>query len=79
MVLCLYNNIVSSSTVLDSLSVWNIFNADFDFIQSNEVVNFSNLSYLKRSENESVIWDFGDGNTSFDENPQHTYISRNKV
>lgn len=62
---------IASSTVLDSLSVWNIFNADFDFIQSNEVVNFSNLS----SNYESILWDFGDGNTSFDENPQHTYTS----
>ena len=28
---------------------------DFDFIQSNEVVNFSNLS----SNYESVLWDLG--------------------
>ena len=60
----LYNKLVS--TVLDSLSIWNIFNTDFDFIQSNEVVNFNNLS----SNYDSVLWDFGDGNTSSDEKPE---------
>lgn len=62
---------IASTTVLDSLTVWNIFNADFDYSQNINNVNFTNLS----SNYESVLWDFGDGNTSFDENPQYTYTS----
>ena len=51
--------------------VFNIFNADFDYSNNINTVNFTNLS----SNFESVLWDFGDGNTSFEENPQHTYTS----
>jgi len=60
---------IGSSTVLDSLAVWNIFNADFGFQQYNDSISFTNLS----SNYESVLWDFGDGITSTDENPTHTY------
>ena len=60
---------IGSNTVLDSLAVWNIFNADFGFQQFNDSVSFTNLS----SNYESVFWDFGDGITSIDENPTHTY------
>lgn len=60
---------IGSSTVLDSLGVWNIFNADFGFQQYNDSISFTNLS----SNYESVFWDFGDGITSTDENPTHKY------
>ena len=60
---------IGSSTVLDSLAIWNIFNADFTFNQIGDSVSFTNLS----SNYESVVWDFGDGQTSIDENPTHTY------
>jgi hypothetical protein len=60
---------IGSSTVLDSLSVWNIFNADFTYNQIGDSVSFTNLS----SNYESVLWDFGDGQTSTAENPTHIY------
>lgn len=60
---------IGSSTVLDSLGVWNVFNADFGFQQYNDSISFTNLS----SNYESVFWDFGDGITSTDENPTHKY------
>jgi hypothetical protein len=60
---------IGSSTVLDSLGVWNVFNADFGFQQYNDSISFINLS----SNYESVFWDFGDGVTSTDENPTHKF------
>ena len=62
---------IGSSTVLDSFGVWNIFNAELDFYQDNDSVSFTNLS----TNYESLVWDFGDGVTSFDENPNHVYTS----
>lgn len=60
---------IASNTVLDSLSTWNIFNAAFTSNEINDVVTFNNLS----SNYNSVLWDFGDGQQSIDENPLHTY------
>ena len=60
---------IGSSTVLDSLAVWNIFNADFSFMQNNDSISCTNLS----SNYESLIWNFGDGTSSFDEDPIHVY------
>ena len=62
---------IGTSTVLDSFRVWNIFNADFGFQQYNDSISFTNLS----SNYESVLWDFGDGASSFDENPTHLYTT----
>ncbi len=62
---------IASSTVLDSLATWNIFNADYSFTQFSDSVNFFNLS----SNYENVIWDFGDGSYSTVENPTHTYTA----
>ena len=60
---------IASNTVLDSLSNWNIFNAAFTSNEINDVVTFNNLS----SNYNSVLWDFGDGQQSINENPLHTY------
>ena len=60
---------VASSTVLDSVSVWNIFHANFEYSQNANTFNFFNQS----SNFENCIWDFGDGNQSIDIHPIHTY------
>jgi PKD repeat protein len=62
---------VASSTVLDSLAVWKIFNADFTHSANGNSVVFTNSS----SNYESLLWDFGDGNQSTDANPTHTYAA----
>ena len=62
---------VASKTVLDSVNVWNIFNSDFS---SNIFVD--SVSFLNMSSNyENVIWNFGDGNTSIDDNPHNIYAN----
>ena len=62
---------VASNTVLDSLSTWNVFNADFTIDTSSSPVFFTNLS----SNYDSLVWFFGDGNSSLDTNPNHYYSS----
>ncbi|MEZ4983145.1 MAG: T9SS type A sorting domain-containing protein [Saprospiraceae bacterium] len=43
--------------------------ANFDFEITDSLVVFENLSFNA----DSVVWDFGDGNTSNEFNPQHIY------
>ncbi|MCW5923741.1 MAG: PKD domain-containing protein [Saprospiraceae bacterium] len=45
-------------------------NADFSFSQNGATIDFSNQSSAT-----SFFWKFGDGNTSQQEDPQHTYAS----
>ena len=62
---------IGSSTVLDSLTVWNIFNANFNIQQINNSITCTNLS----SNYESLLWDFGDNTVSVNEDPIHTYTT----
>ena len=46
----------------------------FDFTMSNNTVSFTDLSWFDVGPaNTTWHWDFGDGNTSNDQNPVHTY------
>lgn len=62
-------------TVLDSLDRWHLHAlsdqtiAEFTFINNNYDVSFMNTS----THATSYHWDFGDGQTSIDSNPTHTY------
>ena len=62
---------IASNTVLDSLSIWNIFNADFNSMMIGDSVVFDNTS----SNYENVSWNFGDGYSSTIGSPNHTYSS----
>ncbi|MCO4813674.1 MAG: PKD domain-containing protein [Flavobacteriales bacterium] len=64
-------------TVFDSLDTWNIApmseftSADFAFTNNDPSVDFSNES----DHATSYVWSFGDGETSVDENPTHSYAA----
>ena len=62
---------IASNTVLDSLSIWNIFNANFTSITIGDSVVFNNNS----SNYENMLWYFGDGDSSTLFNPNHTYLN----
>ena len=62
---------VAANTVLDSLSTWNIFNADFEIDTSSNSIAFTNHS----SNYDSLTWFFGDGMQSNDVHPSHNYSS----
>ncbi|MEO0470454.1 MAG: PKD domain-containing protein [Bacteroidota bacterium] len=45
-------------------------------ICANEVVHFSDISNPVSGQNAQWAWDFGDGNTSTNENPLHRYATK---
>jgi PKD repeat protein len=51
--------------------------ADFSFITSELTATFTDLSSDSDGSIVSWDWDFGDGNTSTDQNPSHTYAASN--
>ena len=59
----------------DEINVFIVLNpvADFSFIVDNYTVSFTNESFYEDPGNWE--WLFGDGNTSTDENPVHTYTT----
>ncbi|MCK4902175.1 MAG: right-handed parallel beta-helix repeat-containing protein, partial [Thermoplasmatales archaeon] len=53
--------------------------ADFKFTVDGVDVKFTSLSYDKDGTIENHTWDLGDGNISFEENPEHAYAEKNKT
>lgn len=70
-VLIAFNGSGSDTTVIeDAIEVGDVPTALFDLTVSNLQVNFNNLSLYATG---GFVWDFGDGSTSTDINPIHTY------
>ncbi len=72
-----YYQQMSDSTVFNSENDWNLYinnpNADFTYSIDEHTVTFTNTSTTHSDNIMEYFWDFGDGNTSADENPTHTY------
>jgi hypothetical protein len=64
---------IVKTVVYDQLLNWKVGENDitthFDYVMDNNIVSFTN----KNTTASTFIWDFGDGNTSTQENPTHTY------
>ena len=71
------NLILIFFTVIAFINVQAQCNADFTYVQNGPTAYFTDLSTVSTSwsTNYSVswLWDFGDGNTSTQQNPIHTY------
>lgn len=63
--------VINSEVIVDA----EFQSASFELYQA-YMVNFE-IQFLNKSVGplSSYFWDFGDGNTSFEENPKHTYLS----
>lgn len=61
----------NSSTVLNYITVLDLPKADFTFVADQLQVQFSNSSL----NGDMYSWKFGDGNTSSEQNPTHTYTT----
>jgi PKD repeat protein len=56
-------------TLEDLIVVEDLPNTDFDYVTEIYTTSFTNTT----EEGDNPTWDFGDGNTSTEENPTHTY------
>jgi PKD repeat protein len=66
---------IADNVVLPNKSLWRIntynLHAEFNALVTNNSVDFTNLS----TNYTSLLWDFGDGVTSLETNPNHIYTS----
>jgi len=61
---------MASNHILNNLDVYNIrCKADFEYENENLKIELESLTTNALN----YFWDFGDGNTSYDQNPKHTY------
>lgn len=63
------SNPASTQTTTIEVDVTDVADVSFDYIREELTILFTNTSVG----GDSYAWDFGDGNTSTDENPTHTY------
>lgn len=60
--------------VQEEISVFALPTADFDYMSNNDFKAPSSITFQNKSLNsETYLWDFGDGETSTETNPVHTY------
>ncbi|MDD4149545.1 MAG: PKD domain-containing protein, partial [Bacteroidales bacterium] len=70
-------NIVLTLLLWLSVDLIAICDSDFDYQNSSGlIINFVNQSSSESEGTTHYYWDFGDGNTSFEQNPSHTYSAR---
>jgi hypothetical protein len=74
-----YYQQISDNTIFNSQNDWN-FNindplANFSYSANGNTVTFTNTSSSNMNSPLDYFWDFGDGNTSVLENPNHSYSS----
>lgn len=66
---------IADQIILQNKAQWRIPNFAF-FADYSQNINASNVNFTNLSTNQtSVLWNFGDGITSTDTNPNHTYTS----
>lgn len=75
----LYYQQQSDQTLFESSDDWNVFinnpTADFNYSASSNTFNFTSSSVSANNAPLSYVWNFGDGNSSTEANPQHTYAT----
>jgi len=64
-------NAIDSFSIIDDGSV----TADFTYLANGLTVNFTDVSTADGTTITGWLWDFGDGNTSTQQNPTHTYAT----
>ncbi|MFK8006955.1 MAG: PKD domain-containing protein [Saprospiraceae bacterium] len=66
------SNPFNSSTVTETnyITILDVPTANFTFNETGNVINYNNTS----TNADTYLWTFGDGETSMDENPSHTYV-----
>ena len=69
----------SDQTLFESSDDWNLLinnpTADFSYSASSNTFNFTNSSLSTNNAQLSYVWNFGDGNSATEANPQHTYAT----
>jgi hypothetical protein len=77
--LAVYYQQMSDNTIFNSQNNWNLnINdplANFSYSTNGNSVTFTNTSSSNMNSPLNYFWDFGDGNTSILENPNHSYSS----